>query len=226
MEQIFSGILRFQADVFPHRKALFERLANGQHPQALFITCSDSRVDPNLITQADPGELFICRNAGNIVPPHTNHTGGMTASIEFAVAALEVPNIVVCGHTDCGAMKGALNPQGLDELPHVAEWLYHSRAAVAVTEELYGHEDKDTILRRLTEQNVLLQLQHLRTHPYVAAKLAAGKVKLHGWVFDIELGQMLVYDETKGAFAPICQNYIDEALIEMASHRRPVAAAI
>ena len=87
MEQIFAGILRFQEDVFPQRKDLFERLANGQHPQALIITCADSRVDPNLVTQADPGEIFICRNAGNIVPPHSNHTGGMTASIEFAVAA-------------------------------------------------------------------------------------------------------------------------------------------
>ncbi|MCG8464657.1 MAG: carbonic anhydrase [Xanthomonadales bacterium] len=212
MEQIFEGILRFQEDIFPKRKELFEKLASGQQPQALFITCADSRVDPSLVTQADPGELFICRNAGNIVPPHTNHTGGMTASIEFAVAALQVPHIVVCGHTDCGAMKGALAPEGLDALPHVSEWLYHSRAAVQVTNELFGDESKAEQLRRLTEQNVLLQLQHLRTHPYVASALAAGKVELHGWVFDIETGNMLAYDESTDTFEPITQRHVKDTI--------------
>jgi len=211
MEQIFTGILRFQQDVFPKRKELFERLASGQHPQAMFIACADSRVDPNLITQADPGELFICRNAGNIVPSHSTHTGGMTASIEFAVGALQVPNIVVCGHTDCGAMKGAMNPEGLEELPHVCAWLGHSRAAVKVVEELHGHEDRHTQLRRLIEQNILLQMQHLRTHPYVAVALASGKLKLHGWLFEIETGQVLAYDEAKKAFEPITQRHVDDA---------------
>lgn len=219
MEQIFAGILRFQEDVFPQRKDLFERLANGQHPQALFITCADSRVDPNLVTQADPGELFICRNAGNIVPPHSNHTGGMTASIEFAVAALRVPHIVVCGHTDCGAMKGAMNPEGLDELPHVCDWLSHSSAAVKVTKRLYGEESKQTQLRRLTEQNVLLQLQHLRTHPYVAAALASGDIELHGWVYDIETGQMLAYNEGSKVFEPISQRHVDQTIASLEEAR-------
>jgi carbonic anhydrase len=224
MEQIFAGILRFQEDVFPQRKDLFERLANGQHPQALIITCADSRVDPNLVTQADPGEIFICRNAGNIVPPHSNHTGGMTASIEFAVAALRVPHIVVCGHTDCGAMKGAMNPEGLDELPHVCDWLSHSQAAVKVTKRLHGDESKSIQLRRLTEQNVLLQLQHLKTHPYVAAAIAAGEVELHGWVFDIETGQMLAHNEENGEFEPISQHHVDKTVAAVEAARAKQAS--
>ncbi|GAB4194715.1 MAG: carbonic anhydrase [Wenzhouxiangellaceae bacterium] len=227
MEQIFEGILRFQKDVYPQRKGLFEKLANGQEPQALFITCSDSRVDPSLITQADPGELFICRNAGNIVPPHTSHTGGMTASIEFAVAALQVQHIVVCGHTDCGAMKGAMNPKGLeDTLPHVCEWLSYARAAVKVVDELHSHSDKDVQLRRLTEQNVLLQLQHLRTHPTVAAALASGRVALHGWVYDIETGDVLAYDDDRGSFEALNQQEVDVAVqkIEAAHQKRKQGA--
>ena len=123
MPQFAAGVVRFQNTVYPEKQELFERLSEGQSPEALFITCSDSRIETAMITQTEPGELFICRNAGNIVPPHTNHTGGMTASIEFSVSVLNVPHIVVCGHTECGAMKGAMNPEGLDGLPHVREWL-------------------------------------------------------------------------------------------------------
>ena len=125
MDHVISGVAKFQNEVYPDKKATFQKLANGQNPEVLFITCSDSRIDPNLVTQTDPGELFICRNAGNIVPPHSNETGGMTASIEFAVAALGVEHIVLCGHTDCGAMKGAINPEGLSSLHRVKEWLDH-----------------------------------------------------------------------------------------------------
>ena len=113
MNKIAAGVIKFQQEEFPKRHELFATLAQGQSPEALFIACSDSRVDPNLITQAEPGELFICRNAGNIVPPHTNHTGAMTASIEFAIGALEIGHIIVCGHSECGAMKGAMDPGGL-----------------------------------------------------------------------------------------------------------------
>ena len=116
MPKFAAGVVHFQNDVYPKKKELFEKLSKGQSPEALFITCSDSRIETAMITQTDPGELFICRNAGNIVPPHTTATGGMTASIEFAVAALQVPHIVICGHTECGAMKGAMNIAGLDAL--------------------------------------------------------------------------------------------------------------
>jgi carbonic anhydrase len=210
MPKFAAGVVRFQKDVYPQKKDLFEKLAHGQSPEALFITCSDSRIETAMITQTDPGELFICRNAGNIVPPHTNHTGGMTASIEFATAALQVPHIVVCGHTECGAMKGAMNPEGLDALPHVREWLSYARAAVQVVDTLGADLDDDARMRMLLEQNVILQLQHLKTHPAVAARLAKGDVTLHGWVYDIKTGEVQAYDEERAVFAPVEERYASE----------------
>lgn len=207
MPKFAAGVIKFQRDVFPHKKALFERLAKGQSPEALFITCSDSRIETGMITQTDPGELFICRNAGNIVPPHDTHTGAMTASIEFAVAALKVPHIVVCGHTHCGAMKGALNLGALDSMPHVRDWLSHTRAAVEIVEEIGVEMTEDERLQALTEHNVLIQLNHLRTHPAVAKALALGRVELHGWVYDIERGEVLAYDETTRIFLPVAERY-------------------
>ena len=136
MSRFAMGVIKFQREVFPEKQELFERLSTGQSPEALFITCSDSRIETAMLTQTDPGELFICRNAGNIVPPHTNQTGGMTASIEFAIGALRVPNIVICGHTECGAMKGAMNRDGLTHLPHVREWLGYAQGAVDIVEAL------------------------------------------------------------------------------------------
>jgi len=121
MPHFVEGVVRFQQEIFPEKRELFEKLSLGQSPEVLFITCSDSRIATGMITQTDPGELFICRNAGNIVPPHTNHSGAMTASIEYAVGALKVPHIVVCGHSGCGAMVGAMHPESLDELPHVKD---------------------------------------------------------------------------------------------------------
>ena len=204
MDHVISGVAKFQKEVYPNKKATFQKLANGQNPEVLFITCSDSRIDPNLVTQTDPGELFICRNAGNIVPPHSNQTGGMTASIEFAVAALGVSHIVVCGHTDCGAMKGAINPAGLDSLPHVKEWLGHCRVATDVVKERCGHDELSIDdLEAVTKENVVQQIQHLRTHPAVAAKIATGQVKLHGWVYDIESAEIKTYDEATGSFKPV-----------------------
>lgn len=213
MKHVISGVAKFQREVYPNKETTFKKLANGQNPEVLFITCADSRIDPNLLTQTDPGELFICRNAGNVVPPHTNQTGGMTASIEFAVAALGVSDIVVCGHTDCGAMKGAMNPEALTELPHVKEWLGHCCAAAAVVKEKHGEMSKD-LLDELTQENVLLQMQHLRTHPSVAAKIATGRIRLHGWVYNIESGEILCYDEEKNAFAPMTETYGDQPATE------------
>ena len=199
MDHVISGVAKFQKEVFPKNKATFEKLANGQNPEVLFITCADSRIDPNLVTQTGPGDLFICRNAGNIVPPHTTHTGGMTASIEFAVAALGVSHIIICGHSDCGAMKGALAPDSLDTLPHVKEWLGLCRCATEVVKEKHGDLSAD-YLDEVTKENVLQQMQHIRTHPAVAAKLATKQVQLHGWVYDIESGDVLCYDEKAEAF--------------------------
>jgi len=210
MPHFAAGVVRFQNEVFPNKKELFEKLSQGQSPEALFITCSDSRIETAMITQTDPGELFICRNAGNIVPPHVTHTGGMTASIEFAVAALKVPHIVVCGHTECGAMKGAMNPEGLDTLPHVKEWLGYSKAAVDVVKEIAPDASADEQMKLLLEHNVILQLQHLKTHPSVAARLAKGDLVLHGWVYDIKTGGVNAFDEGSARFIPVDKRYSDE----------------
>ena len=210
MPKFAAGVIKFQNEVYPEKKDLFEKLSQGQSPEALFITCSDSRIETAMITQTDPGELFICRNAGNIVPPHTNHTGGMTASIEFAVSALQVPHIVICGHTECGAMKGAMNPEGLDALPHVKEWLSYARGAVAAMEALGEGMDDAARMKLLLEQNVILQLQHLKTHPSVVARLAKGDLQLHGWVYDIKTGDVLAYNEKSGEFEPVDIRYAEE----------------
>jgi len=206
MEKVVAGIVKFQKSAFKTRKSLFAELANGQSPEVLFITCADSRIDPNLVTQTEPGDLFICRNAGNIVPPHAKISGGVTASIEYAVAVLGVKDIVVCGHTDCGAMKGALNPDALRDLPHVHQWIDHARAAVEVVKAKTGNARLDE-LGAVTEQNVLLQLQHLRTHPAVASRLASGNIELHGWVYSIETGEVSAYEEARDAFIPITERY-------------------
>ncbi len=206
MEKIISGLAQFKSSSFKERKALFADLANGQSPEVLFITCADSRIDPNLVTQTEPGELFIIRNAGNIVPPHTRVAGGVTASIEYAVAVLGIKHIVVCGHSDCGAMKGALNTAALSDLPHVQEWLDHSRAAVEIVKAKHGQATL-TELDAVTKHNVTLQLDHLRTHPAVAAKLGAGQVDLHGWVYNIEHGSVEAFDESKNAFVSVEERY-------------------
>lgn len=208
MEKLIKGIANFKKKSFEERKELFKALATGQSPEVLFITCSDSRIDPNLITQTDPGDLFICRNAGNIVPPHSMNTGGITASIEFAVEVLGVTDVVVCGHTDCGAMKGAMDMDSVKSLPHVSNWLGHSRAAFARVKARHGEVTKDHIMEMIQE-NVLLQLKHLETHPSVASKLATDKIKMHGWVYDIESGEITCHDSNKGSFIPV-EDWYDE----------------
>jgi carbonic anhydrase len=207
MPRFAEGVLRFQDEVFPEKKSLFERLSQGQQPEALFFTCSDSRIETAMITQTDPGELFVCRNAGNIVPPHSNQTGAMTASLEFAMAVLKVPHIVICGHTECGAMKGAMNPDSLTALPHVREWLSYSQAAVQIADELGAGMSEAERVRIVTEQNVVLQLQHLRTHPTVAVRLAKKELTLHGWVYDIKTGEVSAYDAQSESFVPVTEHY-------------------
>ena len=210
MPRFAAGVVKFQNEVYPRHSELFHRLDQGQSPEALFITCSDSRIETAMITQTDPGELFICRNAGNIVPPPATHTGGMSASIEFAVAVLQVPHIVVCGHTQCGAMKGAMNPDGLDGLPYVRDWLAYARGAVEIVEELGAGLSDEERMAMLLRQNVILQLQHLRAHPSVARRLARGDLELHGWVYDIKTGAVDAFDDRDGQVHPVDERYADE----------------
>ena len=205
MKQIVDGIRDFQAGVFREQQELFEGLAAGQHPEVLLITCSDSRIDPNLITQTHPGELFVIRNAGNIVPPYSAGSGGETATIEYAVKALKVQNIVVCGHSHCGAMQGLLNPDGLASLPVVASWLANATETAEVVRDQFADLTGAELLARTVAENVLVQLRNLQTHPSVADALAKGTLKLHGWVYEFETGEVTAYDPVDEQFAPITQ---------------------
>lgn len=203
MPKFIDGIKQFQQEVYPMHKARFEKLADFQNPDVLFITCSDSRIDPNLITQSNPGELFICRNAGNIVPPHSNETGGMTASIEYAVSVLGVKHIVICGHSNCGAMTAAMQPESVKNLPHVRTWLDHCRAAKEAVEHQHNDCLGDHHLDEVTKQNVVLQLRHLSTHPAVFTKLYSNELQLHGWVYDIKSGKIEVYNRDSKEFTEL-----------------------
>ncbi len=206
MQKIMSGLKHFQQDVFPHQKALFETLSGGQHPRALFVTCGDSRLVPTLFTQTDPGELFISRQVGNIIPPHGGPYGGASATVEYAVAALKVKHIIVCGHTDCGAMKAVLHPESLSALPNVARWLNYSESARLIVESLYPDATEAEKLHHVTEQNVLVQMHHLETHPPVAVALARGDLSIHGWVYHIEDGDVDAYNPESEKFERITFN--------------------
>lgn len=194
VDKFLGGISRFQKQVYPEHQELFEKLATGQRPEALFITCADSRIDPCLVTQTHPGELFICRVIGNIVPPFPDALGGVSATIEYAVGVLRVPEVIVCGHTDCGVMRGALNPEALEAFPNVSAWLRYANV------QQREPEPSPDFLLALTENNVVGQLKNLASHPTVAARLKLGDLALHGWVYDIGTGTVTVYNETTGRF--------------------------
>lgn len=194
MEKLVKGFLKFRTEVFGKKKELFTRLSENQAPRALFITCSDSRIDPTLLTQTEPGELFILRNAGNMVPPYGSMQGGSTATIEYAMAVLKVPHIIVCGHTDCAVMKALLHPENVQDLPAVKEWVGQAETTRRLMREYYTDLRGNARLSKATQENVRSQLDHLRTHPSVALLLRQKKVDLHGWVYSISTGDVWVYD--------------------------------
>ncbi len=203
MEQLIKGVEQFRSKTFQEKRELFDKLASGQAPHTMFISCADSRVMPELFTSSEPGDLFVCRNVGNIVPPYAQFTGGVSAAIEYAVSALGVKNIVVCGHSDCGAMKATQHPEKVASLAAVSAWLRHSHIAKVVVDANYTFHDPAAHLAKITEENVIAQLDHLRTHPSVAARLMAGTLTIHGWVYDIEAGAVKAYCAKRRAFVPL-----------------------
>ena len=203
MKRLIQGLHEFQTHYFSAHRELFELLSQGQHPRTLFITCSDSRIDPNLLTQTEPGEMFIIRNAGNIIPPYGATNGGEGATVEYAVHALGVENIVVCGHSHCGAMKGLLKIDKLaEEMPGVYQWLKHAEATRRTIKEHYQNYEGEELLNAATEENVLTQLENLRTYPVVHSRLKNNQIHLHGWVYEIETGEVTIYDPIQGQFVP------------------------
>jgi carbonic anhydrase len=200
MDRLMQGYARFLSDVYPKEKPTFDRLAGEQHPIALVITCSDSRVIPQQILQCQPGDIFLCRNPGNMVPAYGELLGGVSATIEYAVLALDVPNIIVLGHSDCGAMHGVLHPENVTDMPTVASWLRHGDAARRIVKENYPNLAEPKMIDVLIAENVLAQLENLRTHPSVAARLARGQMTLHAWIFQISTGRLHAFDVERGRF--------------------------
>ncbi|MCW6035272.1 carbonic anhydrase [Spirulina subsalsa FACHB-351] len=198
MEKLVRGLRHFQTDYFSKHQDLFQQLSLGQHPRVLFITCSDSRIDPNLITDADPGELFVIRNAGNIIPPYGATNGGEGAAIEYAVQALGIKDIIVCGHSHCGAMKGLLKLDKLEEeMPLVYEWLKEAEATRRLVKENYSNLTGEDLLSITIAENVLTQIENLRTYPVIHSKLRQGKLHLSAWVYHIENGKVFAYDAVR-----------------------------
>jgi carbonic anhydrase len=192
--------------VIGQRQEMFAQLAQGQHPLALFITCSDSRIDPTLLTQTDPGELFILRTAGNIVPAYGAVAGGEAATIEYAVSVLKVADVIVCGHSHCGAMAALLNPDQVVGLPAVEALLKHAEATRRIIHENYQHISEPRARQMATiEENVLVQLENLRTHPSVAAALSRGSLRLHGWVYKFETGEVFAYQPEQQQYLPLSE---------------------
>lgn len=202
MEKLIRGLRYFRDHLLWERQELFERSANGQRPLAHMITCSDSRVLPDTLLQADPGDLFVSRNAGNLVPP-PGTPGGEAATIEYAVNGLGVTDIIICGHYRCGAVKALLEPEDVKGMPAVAEWIAQAQAVPGIVDAEYPEATGKERWDRAVERNVLLQLDNLKQHPAVAARLAAETLRLHAWVLRFESSEVLAYDPCRAGFVPL-----------------------
>lgn len=215
MQNVFARYRRFREELFPERQQLFEDLKDTQDPDILFITCSDSRIAPDLIIGSNPGDLFVCRNAGNIVPAYNESAGaGVSATIEYAVTVLKVTSIVVCGHSDCGAMKALLHPEKIAHLPAVSAWLRNSEIARVIVAENQEGRTEEQLVEDLIEENVLAQLEHLETHPSVVAALRRGDLNLYAWIYKIRTGEIVTFDAASGRFVPL------DASMPVATHTR------
>lgn len=203
IQKLVKGIHTFQKGFFARHRDVFEDLAkNGQRPETLFITCSDSRVLPNHITGSGPGELFIVRNVGNVIP-RTDLVGGTAAAIEYAVEVLNVDHIVVCGHTQCGAIAAILDPSRMESLPYVRRWLEQTKRVSKVIADRYADLPPEQQRMAAVEENVLMQLENLRDYPFVQARIDAGKLHVSAWVFDVETGNVADYDPVECEFVPL-----------------------
>lgn len=205
LEKLKAGARKFQIEVYAPNIERYQRAASTpQRPHTLIIACADSRVDVEAITSSGPGEIFVSRNIGNMVPPYSEARGDVSSVIEYAVMALKVKHIVVCGHTDCGAMKALLHPEVTDKLPIVKSWLHHGHAALMVAESLGNEDDHpNEVQRRLVEENVLMQLMHLKTHPSVAGAAARRQMTMSGWVYDLATGVVRIAEEGQREFVPV-----------------------
>jgi carbonic anhydrase len=201
MRRLLHGVRHFHQRIFPIWRPRFEHLASGQSPSTLFITCSDSRIVPHLLTQTEPGELFVLRNAGNLVPPSSAAHAGEAATIEYAVEVLKVSDVVVCGHSHCGAIAGLLRPESLRHLPAVRNWLAHARSTFQEFNDHASEQDpQGDVLAAAVQHNVTTQLAHLRTYDHVEKAESRGDLALHGWFYRFETGETFRLDEQAQTF--------------------------
>jgi carbonic anhydrase len=205
MQEVIDGFLKFRREAFPVRSNLFKRLAASQNPHTLFIACSDSRVVPELVTQREPGDLFVIRNAGNIVPSYGPEPGGVSATVEYAVAALGVTDVVICGHSDCGAMTAIATCKCMDHMPAVANWLRYADSAKAINQAREHASERDRV-NSMVRENVIAQLTNIKTHPSVSLALEQGRLSLHGWVYDIETGSIDALDGATRRFVSLADH--------------------
>jgi len=203
VRNVLEGLTLFQRIAYPRHKELFERLAKNQTPQAVFITCSDSRIVPDLLLQTEPGDLFIIRNAGNIVPPAGSAYGGTTASLEYAIVALGIRDVILCGHSNCGAMQGVLRPERLERMPAVKQWVSYADHARRAAVEAHPGADDETLLERVVDYNVIAQVRNLLTFPFVKPRVEKGELEIFGWVYDIATGRVKGLDATGRRFVPL-----------------------
>lgn len=201
VKKILAGVHRFMTEDVPQHKDFFEKAAaRKQNPMALFITCSDSRVHPNRITDTDPGELFLLRNAGNMVPPFGASWGGEGATIEYALTVLGIRHIIVCGHSQCGAVSAMLSGGDFPDQPNIKAWLQNAEATRQIVRSKYPNLTGEALARVAAEENVLVQINQIATHPHVAALLGTGELNMYGWYYDIGSGQVREFDEETGKF--------------------------
>jgi carbonic anhydrase len=196
---IIEGLRRFRRDFFPRFRDHYERLVkDGQKPSTLFLGCADSRVVPDLLTDSMPGDLFVVRNVGALVPPFEPDAGyhGTSASIEFATLVLEVKDIVLCGHSHCGAIRALYDAPRLDT-PHIVKWLELARPA-ALEEPV-----SPDMLRRTEMRAIVLQIEHLLTFPMVRERMDRGDLFVHGWHYVIEEGKVMALDLDTGEFSAV-----------------------
>ncbi len=218
MKKLIKGLREFKTSYFSTHQELFEQLSHGQKPRVLFITCSDSRVDPNLITQAQLGELFVIRNAGNIIPPYGATNGGEGATIEYAVQALDIRQIIICGHSHCGAMKGLMKLNNLrDDMPLVHDWLKYAEATRRLVLDNYSQYEGEELLEIIIAENVLTQIENLRTYPVIHSKLYQGQLSIYAWIYHIETAEVFAYDPYKHAYvlpqSQLQESELDEPLL-------------
>lgn len=203
MQRLIEGHKKFLAEVFPQRRSQFHLLAESQAPEWLFITCADSRIVPDLILGTGPGDLFIARCIGNVVPVTGQDVDGCTATIEYAVDVLKVKHVILCGHSDCGAMKAALDRKNLESLPKAKRWLQHVEGAFSHRQPLNPADGPSAELASLIRGNVVAQLLNLKAQPSVARAMQERRLEVHGWYYDILTGQIEAYREEIRRFGPL-----------------------